>query len=71
MMHTCFKLGTWHVLLAFITDGAVVGAFLSDCCNMLLGSLDNLWYSSNHVYLVYVTSCGTGHWMDDDGMNSN
>lgn len=43
MMHTCFKLGTWHVLLAFITDGAVVGAFLSDCCNMLLGSLDNLW----------------------------
>ena len=35
-----------NVLLAVLTDGPVVGAFLSGCCDMLLSSLDSLQYNS-------------------------
>ena len=48
-----------HVLLALLTDVAVVGAFLSDCCNMLLGSLDSLQDSNTYTHAVVSDQCQT------------
>ena len=51
------------VLLALHTDGPVVGAFLGDCCDMLLGSLDSLQYGSictlSYVSVIISYQCLT------------